>query len=107
MPNVVVQQLFVTMTVNDCRSITTQARRLALAQMRSQAADVALQSGVRLGRPVAIAVGPNTMGVAPNKSPNGCTSTYIMGGGNPPFSNIPQMFQVRVFATITATYAIL
>jgi uncharacterized protein YggE len=106
LPSLVVQQLFATLTVDDCRAIYSGARHTAISQARAQALDVAGQSGVRLGRPVSITITPSNIGAPPNRTPNSCTSTYIVGGGNPPFSNLPQMFQIRVYSTVTITYAI-
>jgi hypothetical protein len=107
LPNLSLQQLSMTFIANDCSAITEQARRLALARAHSQALQVAAQEHVRLGRLESVIVSPAVGALSVDATPNGCQATYYLGAGYPPYLQTASMFNLRISATVTVTYAIL
>lgn len=110
MPDILVNQAGVSVTLNDCTLMRTKARRAALEQAHTQAQEIASASGVHLGKILTVqAYGDNGGGggMYPQVSPNSCTSFYQIGPGNmPPFMTLADYLQVRIHSNVNVTYAI-
>ena len=108
-PNLVVQQASVYVLIDNCVTIKSQARRAALEQAKAQALDIASQSGVHVGKILAVQSFGDGGGNGPGGlyNPNSCGSWYQIGYGNyPQFTSMADYLKVRLNSSVTVTYAI-
>ncbi|GAC1654073.1 MAG: hypothetical protein NVS9B12_04450 [Vulcanimicrobiaceae bacterium] len=107
MPNVLVQRAEVNVGRDDCSSLRSSSRRAAFLQARAQALDIARQSGVQLGKILAVQSFTDNAGFPAGTNPNACGSYYQLGPGNyPQFTSPADFLKVRVNSNLTVTYAI-
>ena len=108
LPNILVNQASVTVTVNECTVLRTKARRAALEQAHAQALEIANASTVHLGKIIAVqAFGDNGgQGIYSQTPANSCSSYYQLGPGNMPFMLPADYLRVRIFSNVNVTYAI-
>ena len=106
MPDILVNQASVMVSISDCTALRSNARRAALQQAHAQALEIANASGVHLGKILAVQAYGDSGGGA-GQSINSCSSYYQIGPGNmPSFQSLADYLQVRVGSNVNVTYAI-
>ncbi|MFN2529507.1 MAG: SIMPL domain-containing protein [Candidatus Baltobacteraceae bacterium] len=107
MPDVLVNQAAVGVTMTECAALRTKARRAALVQARRQALEIASASNVQLGKILSVQAYGEGGGPMDLQFPNSCTSYYQIGPGNmPQFMSLADYLKVRVNSNVNVTYAI-
>jgi len=102
MPNLLLNNVQVRLTLDGCDAVVRQAQSAALKQARANAEGVARQLGLHIGAVVAVDEQSGSL-----DSDGKCVSAYSIGPyQNMPFNSPSDYLAVRVYANVSIRYAI-